>query len=385
MRAQAFPALGFDPAPGDTGAVTELAASYTKVGSLVADAQGLMGQAAAGAPGWTGTASDGYRAKAGELPAPLATTASAMRDAGAALDGWAADLGAMQVTADDLEAQARRARNRLEQANADAAEVNSAILPPDPRVREGVLEAIRRAVEAAQAELDAVRQAARRLLAQHAELAADLLRLLKSVYDKVFPNGLPELLEPEALRKIIKWALEQNEDLNEWVGDNAYAINEISNVVGDIATYFGAVGFVLELIGVTAPIGVGFSAASTVLTAGAFVGHTAAAVHGVREARRSAIEDAIGLGAAFAGGAATGRAARLAADIFGAASSGYSLRGAGEDVLNGLLGRDSHFQRYWVPRDWEEFRKGATIPGYQLYKAVERAYEIGHKKDLENR
>ena len=374
MSARTFPALGFDPAPGDVGAVSGLAAAYGRMGTVTSDAQKLMGQAGNAAPGWTGTASDGFRAKAGEFPAPLASAAASLRDAASALEGWAADLGAMRVTADDLEARAKQAMDQLARLRAEA---ESAILPPDPELRRRLIETARRAIDAAQEELDAVRAAARRLLEQHAELARDVARRLKSLYDEVFPNGPPTPLDPENLRKILEWVLRENKELDDWVGDNAYAINEVSNVVDDVATYYGAVGALLEVIPPTAPIGEGFSAASTVLTAGAFVGHTAAALHGVKEARVSAGEDAVGLGLAFAGGVATGKAAKIIGDL----SNGLTAGGA----INSVLGKDSDFQKYWAPRNWDEARKGLTIPGYQLYNAVERAYEIGHAKDLARR
>jgi hypothetical protein len=384
-RTAAFPTLGFDPAPGDVGAVTALAGSYAAAGGRVDDAHALMGRATHGAPGWTGAASEEYRAKAGEFPAPLAAAAVALRDAATALDGWAGDLGAMQTHADDLEAQARQAMRRLQHVRAEA---ESAILPPDPELRGKLIDAARRAVSAAEEELDEIRAAARRLLEQHAELALELARRLKALYDKVFPKGPPQPLDPDALAKIVEWVLDHDRKLDKWVDDNANAINEVSNVIGDLSTYYGAVGFALELIPVTEPMGVAFSTASTVLTGAAFVGHTAAAVHGVQEAKQSAVDDAAGLAAAAIGGEAAGRAlgrSRLIAEVLGAATTGAGLRSAGQDLIDGLAGKDSHFQRYWAPRDWSEFAKDELVPGYQVYSAVERAYEIGHAKDVQRR
>src|SRR4051812_47262339 len=104
MRRPDFPALGFDPAPGEPpplgAAVTALraaAADLTAARDRLPDPAGL---------GWTGPAAAAAGTPLAALRAELETAATAHLAAAAALDAWAGTLGDLQARAWVLERRA---------------------------------------------------------------------------------------------------------------------------------------------------------------------------------------------------------------------------------------------------------------------------------------
>ncbi|WNV85865.1 hypothetical protein [Umezawaea sp. Da 62-37] len=100
--------LGFDPAPGNAGAV---AAASERCAAAFADP---------GAPPerWTGAAADGFKARLEAVVSELAAVRRAMRAAAEVLDGWAGTLLGDQRQAEQLDRRALRLRREL----ADAAD-----------------------------------------------------------------------------------------------------------------------------------------------------------------------------------------------------------------------------------------------------------------------
>src|SRR4051812_26313215 len=70
----AFPALGFDPAPGDPEALRASAAAVDVVGRSLSTAAGSVAGLDAG---WTGDAAAAFRARLGQLPRDLGLAATA--------------------------------------------------------------------------------------------------------------------------------------------------------------------------------------------------------------------------------------------------------------------------------------------------------------------
>lgn len=134
-----FDALGFDPAPGELSRIESIAQRYRRAGDQLRYARDAM----AGPHTWRGRASEAFARHVDELREDLGTAAWSMSQAAAALTDWHADLSELQRRARELELAARAARDH-----------------------------------GAADELDAIRDAARRLAQQHDDAAHRIAGLL---------------------------------------------------------------------------------------------------------------------------------------------------------------------------------------------------------------
>lgn len=119
-----FPALGFDPAPGDAAALADAAGAWLALSDQLADeAQGVA--ALRSGLTWTGRAASACVERLHVVPTDLETAATACRSAGRALSHYADELARLQRSAADLEAsaaeQAAAARNATSDDDAHAA------------------------------------------------------------------------------------------------------------------------------------------------------------------------------------------------------------------------------------------------------------------------
>ena len=119
-----FPALGFDPAPGDAAALAAAAGAWLTLSEQLAqEAQGVA--ALHSGLTWTGRAASACVERLHVVPADLETASSACRSAARALSHYADELTRLQRSAADLEASAARhlaaARNATSNDDAHAA------------------------------------------------------------------------------------------------------------------------------------------------------------------------------------------------------------------------------------------------------------------------
>ncbi len=98
--------LGFDPTPGDAGAV---AAASERCAAAFAD-PGVPPER------WTGAAAQGFRERLEAVVSELTAVRRAMRAAAEVLDGWAGTLLGNQRRAEDLDRRALRLRRDLTDA-----------------------------------------------------------------------------------------------------------------------------------------------------------------------------------------------------------------------------------------------------------------------------
>ena len=119
MAVREFPALGFDPAPGDAAALNSAAADVTGAGTVFSDASANVAELNSSA--WTGDAADAFRAQLDDLPRDLDLAADSHRTAAKALSDYGSGLVARQRRAADLES---RAADRRRREQAAVAEVN---------------------------------------------------------------------------------------------------------------------------------------------------------------------------------------------------------------------------------------------------------------------
>jgi hypothetical protein len=113
MASYTFPALGFDPAPGDPDAVEAVARDCLRSAQdLGADADLL--KLLTGHIDWQGEAADAFTAHPAQLHDDLARASEAYGGTGSALTVYAADLRQAKLEARRLEEEAGEARTRAD-------------------------------------------------------------------------------------------------------------------------------------------------------------------------------------------------------------------------------------------------------------------------------
>ncbi|MER7765628.1 putative T7SS-secreted protein [Kitasatospora sp. NPDC096140] len=120
----AWSGLGFDPAPGDQGAVTALSATLRRVAGHLGAIHATLAQLSRHEGQWTGAAADAFAEKFGELPDYLKDASDSITTAYGALDTWYKALAEHQPKAAELERAALAARQHkteAEQAHTAAA------------------------------------------------------------------------------------------------------------------------------------------------------------------------------------------------------------------------------------------------------------------------
>jgi hypothetical protein len=112
--------LGFDPTPGDVGAVGALADALRTAGGQATEAHaGLRGAVAASA-GWQGAAAEEFRrAGSGALPDRLLGHAEGTGQAADLLDSWAGTLSDGRLQAEQLDRRARALDDQISTAEAN--------------------------------------------------------------------------------------------------------------------------------------------------------------------------------------------------------------------------------------------------------------------------
>jgi uncharacterized protein YukE len=115
VTARTFPALGFDPAPGEP---EPLAAESARVGGVARSLAAAAATVARVDADWTGDAAAAFRARLGELPRDLDTAAAAHRELGRTLADYADGLARRRRRADELERRADELRRLAAPASA---------------------------------------------------------------------------------------------------------------------------------------------------------------------------------------------------------------------------------------------------------------------------
>ncbi|MGW4803441.1 putative T7SS-secreted protein [Kitasatospora sp. NPDC004272] len=111
-----FPALGFNPAPGNPDNVDGLVGKLNKAANAMDSAHRTLVEVGRGGSIWEGDAAQAFAGKIGELPGYLEDSVDAMRQASSALNSWRSQLSSYQDTARRYEEEAQYAKSRLESA-----------------------------------------------------------------------------------------------------------------------------------------------------------------------------------------------------------------------------------------------------------------------------
>lgn len=155
-----FPALGFDPAPGDPEELARLSRETARAAREVDALADELRRLAALDDAWCGVAADGFTASLGRLPQQLEVAHGSFGTVARRLSDWAGSLGDLQAQARAAERDAADALMRLRAARASV----PSGLPPTS----GGAEALAAHLQAVQASERAVDDAARALAAARA-------------------------------------------------------------------------------------------------------------------------------------------------------------------------------------------------------------------------
>lgn len=273
-----FPALGFDPAPGELGAVNDLAEKYDSVGTKLSDANEALAAIVHQEGVWTGSGSEAFARRVGDLPEYLIPAARSMSQAAHALAGWHTDLQQMQLRAQELERQAQRAAESAEQAraNPDLQLANQTFSDERSlRLAQNLLDNAQSQLQESIDNCEQIQQQAKRLLTQHGELAEQVADALDKARELApdEPGLIDGALEAIGglLEDVGNAILDGAQEVWNFVEDHANLIAKLSDVVADISTMVGVVAdWVPGLPGAA------LDAVSMGLSMGALQGHTLA-------------------------------------------------------------------------------------------------------------
>ncbi|WIY04861.1 hypothetical protein QRX60_13795 [Amycolatopsis mongoliensis] len=350
MSAQNFPALGFDPAPGDLDGVTDLAGKYRAVSSDLTEADDSLRQIVRKQGIWQGEASDAFARRIGPLPQYLEDAAKSMGRAADALEGWSRDLGDLQKRAADLEARAEAAAKAAEQAraNPDLGLANRTF-PDQPslQIAQRLLDDAGRQLQSAIDGCQNVQDAAKQLQQEHAESAgrvAEALRKAKELAPDE-PDVLDELADAVGgvLADLGNTLADSVDQAWDFVQDHAEVLSKVSDVVGDIGNGLGVLSDVLP-----SPAGELTSLVATTFGLGALGGHAVAKAAGADVAPETLSFDVAGVVTSIAGINPMMPDTVIKVATYGALAGQLGAEAAkGADFESPL----DDFKNYWVPKD----------------------------------
>ena len=247
MATREFPALGFDPAPGDVSALSSAAADVTGAGRVFADASANVSRL--NSSGWTGEAADAFRGQLQDLPRDLDLAARSHQTAAQALTDYHTGLVTRQRRGAELETQAEELRRRQDAAIAEVNRLAGQTAPsgsPEFTRLKNQYDSARSSASTIGSDLQDVIGQARALLDQHRSAASAAAGKINNVADAPYK-------EPGWLSRA--WS-----SVKGWIADHADVLEKISTVLKGVSAVLG----VLSLVP-----GLQFLAPFALLTAGA--------------------------------------------------------------------------------------------------------------------
>lgn len=241
-----YPALGFDPAPGDVSAVDALCTSVQRTLQTLVRVRSALHSF--GDPGavWQGQAAEGFSSELTELTPYLERAEQSHREAHAALASWADDLRERQLAARSLEDRAEAARRSslvAGQAAQDAASwARTAMLVGSGAAGAGAAaSAAAHRLDVAEQELADLRERARRLNEEHRSGAARVAGAVRAAAD-VAPVG-PGVFERvgSALIATVAFPYGIDDWFVGWCQENPHVLGELADVLADATVVAGVV------------------------------------------------------------------------------------------------------------------------------------------------
>jgi ABC-type transporter Mla subunit MlaD len=350
MSKRDFPALGFDPAPGDLDGVTDLAGKYRAVSKDLTEADDSLRQIVRQQGIWQGEASEAFARRIGPLPQYLEGAARSMGEAADALEKWSQDLGDLQKRAADLEARAEAAAKAAEQARANPDLALADRTFPDQQslqLAQRLLDDAGRQLQTAIDGCQNVQDAAKQFQQEHAEAAARVAEALRKAKELApdEPDVLDKLSDAVggALGDLADTIADGVDDAWDFVQDHAELVSKLSDVVGDIGNGLGVLSDVLP-----PPAKEVASVVATGLGLGALGGHALAMTAGADVAPETLTFDLAGAATSLAGLAEVLPDAVIKGATYGLlVDQGIGERVGGKDFESPV----DDFRNYWVPKD----------------------------------
>jgi hypothetical protein len=299
-----YPALGFDPAPGSVGTITTLADNLGTVAKELSEAYHELSTVGRSDGFWRGEAAEAFHGKIGPLPDYLDKANRSLGDAAKVLHEWSSDLTSLQHKAVDFEAQAAKAIGEVDRANANPDLGLAGRQFPDAdslRAAQSRLDAAQAQVTKADEELEAIREQAKRLMAQHFDLADQVAAALRRAKDEA-PDE-PGFFEwiAEGLGEVFQGVKDLAAKAWQFVQDHADLIAKIGDVLSAVGTVLSVATVACAAIPIVGEV---------VASAAIGVNGAALAAHGLAKAAGANVSwstlafDAVGL--IPGGGAAKG-------------------------------------------------------------------------------
>ncbi|MFF3639606.1 putative T7SS-secreted protein [Streptomyces sp. NPDC002564] len=244
-----YPALGFDPAPGDPHTVRSLHRRLIECAKVLDDTHGVVTKLLDGSY-WEGDAAVAFRErlKDGRLPKDLRNAANSLSRAARQLHHWHGELEDFRSRAKRLDVLAREAREALKAAQGRATAAGDDLdLERKGGRHDEAKKALARAdgrVEDAQAELDRILGRARDLAAEHEEKAGHRAGRIRDATERLAPH------EPGWFDGAMDWVEENLPDI--------------------LAATAGVIGLVALLL--AGPLGAGVVAALMLVCSGLSAG-----------------------------------------------------------------------------------------------------------------
>ncbi|WP_425828801.1 putative T7SS-secreted protein [Streptomyces fractus] len=310
----AFPAIGFDPAPGQLSSVDELVRQLSSSASSLDGAQRTL-TALAGQKTWEGEAASRFAEKVSDLPQLLRDSHEAFNSARAQLDAWRGALAGYQDTARRYEAEAEAAKQRKEQQGAAKDRATTAYnnAANDPAFRYvGQNFADQNALQSAQSQIDAAQQRLSQA-DQALDAASKELTAAEDDFDAIIKKA-EELLrthqdEANVVAGKLRKANQNAPDTGFWerLGDAMQRLGhsiqdwctkhaDLLKTIGDWLSTAGAVFGILALATMWCPpLSGGLALAGGALSVGALAAHGAAKVGGADVGGKTLLLDGLGV------------------------------------------------------------------------------------------
>ncbi len=231
MARHAFPALGFDPAPGEVAAIEAAAGGVAGAGRVFGEAASGVGRL--NSSGWSGEAAEAFRGGLADLPRDLGVAAESYGSVARVLVEYGAGLRGRQRRAEELEVRAAELRrleqvavgevNRIAGRRAPAGSAELAVLRSQYEVARSRAQGLGSQVEQVIAE-------ARRLRGEHAAAAASAARVIRGAARAPYE-------QPGWLSRA--WG-----SVKSWISDNAEGLARISTVLKGVSAVLGMLSLV---------------------------------------------------------------------------------------------------------------------------------------------
>ncbi|MEU7177224.1 MULTISPECIES: putative T7SS-secreted protein [Streptomyces] len=158
MTTRDFPALGFNPAPGELGSIDSLTGKLDTAKRSLDSAHAVLSRIGKGGGDWEGDAAKAFAEKVGDLPKYVSDSRDAMRDAVTQLRSWHTALSSYQTKGRQYESEAAAAKQTVATRKTESEHAvkayNEAAANPDLRLA-GAYYTDQAALDSAQKRIDA--------------------------------------------------------------------------------------------------------------------------------------------------------------------------------------------------------------------------------------